>query len=135
MYAADSVLACPSASSAYGVAMTRTYAMNGVGHNRRPWNADPNSYDTLPAPTPPIGIRLDAVSDPSVSALALDAARNEQVPPLPIDRCASVIDFRPEAQMAARIGRFHRGGFNAVRFDGSVGAYGDPPGAWDSPLP
>lgn len=144
-YREQSVLACPAASRALDAPMTRTYAMNGAGHNRQPWNADPDSYDDPPTAVAFVGVRLDRAAQPSRAALLIDSARNTQSPPLPADRCASVIDFRPDAAMADRIGRWHTGAgaragapapaFNAAMLDGSVAAHADAPASFEEPLP
>lgn len=144
-YREQSVLACPAASRALDAPMTRTYAMNGAGHNRQPWNADPDSYDDPPTAGAFVGVRLDRAAQPSRAALLIDSARNTQSPPLPADRCASVIDFRPDAAMADRIGRWHTGAgvragapapaFNAAMLDGSVAAHADAPASFEDPLP
>lgn len=141
-YRADGALACTGASRFYGRAMTRTYAMNGVGHNRQAWNTDPDNYDDQsPAPSPPVAIRFDLVRLPSEFVLLIDGARNPQQPPLPEGRCASVVDFRPDANMADRIGRYHPGAsggsaaLNAASFDGAVRAFADVPDRWLEALP
>ncbi len=144
-YREQSVLACPAASREMSVAMTRTYAMNATGHNEQAWNADPDRFDEIPAAGVHVGVRFDRAPHPSRAALLFDAARNTQQPPLPPDRCASVLDFRPEASMADRIGRFHAGAaararrpereFNGAMLDGSVAPHADPPAHFLDPLP
>lgn len=138
-----SLLVCPASPRA-DADMTRTYAMNAVGHNRAPWNADPDSYDDPWPPTAaaanagalrPVGVRFDRVVHPARSALLVDSARVTQTPPLPPDRTASVIDFRPQAGHADRLARVHSGRFNAAMFDGSAAAADAPAQSWLDPLP
>lgn len=141
IYRERSVLVCPASPPPTDSPMTRTYAMNGTGHNRAAWNADPDSYDLALAPgARPVAIRFDRVARPSLAPLALDSARNAQTPPLPPDRTASVIDFRPDAgHLPERLGLVHGKGknarLNAAAFDGSVSPAGSPAPAWAEPLP
>lgn len=147
-YRERSVLVCPAAALALNAAMTRTYAMNGTGHNRDiAWNDDPDRYDDAFAPGQKhVGVRFDLFAHPSLAPLLIDAAQNTQTPPLPPERCASVIDFRPEANMSDRIGRWHAVttgasqrravmGLNACMLDGSVALAANPAPVWASRLP
>ncbi len=141
IYRERSVLVCPASPPTTDAPMTRTYAMNATGHNRAAWNTDPDSYDEALAPgARPVAIRFDRVARPSLAALALDSARNAQTPPLPPDRTASVIDFRPGAgHLPDRLGLVHgkakNARLNAAAFDGSVAPAGAPAPAWSEPLP
>ena len=143
-----SVLVCPSSIPPTDAPMTRTYAMNATGHFRQPWNSDPDSYDD-PWPPPggasarssPVAIRVDRVPAPARAALLVDSAWVAQTPPLPMDRTASVIDFRAQSgHVPARLGLVHgmnRGEkrFNAAMLDGSITAETTPPQPWLEPLP
>lgn len=129
-YDNDSVLVCPLVDDAYTQDMTRTYAMNATGHAGAP--GDPDDFDTEPA-----HIRFDLVSRPTDSPLLLDS-RIAWIPgdSPPPTRSSSVIDFRNQSHVDARIGRFHPGGrFNVAYFDGSVRIASEPDSYWETPLP
>jgi prepilin-type N-terminal cleavage/methylation domain-containing protein len=139
LYSPKSVLVCPTISAHYGVAMQRTYAMNGTGHAppdpQGRWPEDPDSYDD---PSRPGRIRFDRVKFPSEFALLLDSARAANVSNGPPSlRTTSVLDFRVEEHVEQRVGWFHRRGksFNAAAFDGSVRPYLQVPERWREPLP
>ena len=129
----NTVLICPTIDRVYAETMTRTYAVNVTGHAGQP--GDPDSYDDREVLA---HIRFDRVKRPSETPAFFDAARTPiegDAPPPP--RTASVLDFRREAHVANRLGRFHekRRAFNAVAFDGSARPYKRIPPSWRDPLP
>ncbi len=129
-YAENSVTVCPSADRFYPQTMKRTYAMNATGHAGI--DMDRDSFDT-----PSAHIRFDRVNRPSETPSVLDSAITfipEGAPPP--SRTASVLDFRQQSHVDSRIGRWHaERRFQAVRFDGSAGAYDEPEPHWIKPLP
>jgi prepilin-type N-terminal cleavage/methylation domain-containing protein len=138
LYAAGSILVCPTSRRVNGAGMTRTYAMNATGHAGI--NADLDNYDSL---TPQAHIAVDRISSPSRFPIFIDSAPATPAPGSPPPtRTASVIDFRQRAH-DDRIARIHRSGarvtspgkFHAVHADGSANVYADPPDFWAEPLP
>ncbi len=153
LYAASSVLVCPTIESHYRRAMTRTYAMNGTGHaglTSTNGRVDPDNYDS-PLPAPPNDLRapiarlnFDAVARPGESPAIIDSAdagsTTSGAPPA--TRTASVIDFRLPQHVANRLGRFHGGPplaaqtrFQWAAFDGSAKAAREVPAHWQDPQP
>ncbi len=133
LFAANTVMVCPTVRVSYGRAMTRTYAINGTGHSGQAGDAE--NYDD-PART--AHVRMDQVARPGAVALVVDSAAPPSTPDAPpATRTSSVLDFRLEAHIAERLGRFHARGarFNAVHFDGAAGGYGEVPAIWREPLP
>jgi len=116
LYSQRSSLVCPTAKGVYGDQMQRTYAINTSGHSGRA--GDPDNYDASL-----VSIRLDLVDRPSDAPILIDSAAapivGEAPPPT---RTLSVIDFRDDGQVLARIGRVHgsRRSFNTVFVDGSA---------------
>jgi prepilin-type N-terminal cleavage/methylation domain-containing protein len=139
LYTANAIISCPSSRAFYGLEMTRTYAMNATGHAGQP--GDVGNYDD---PAQSTHIRFDRVQDQTGHVLLLDSAAPAPGPGQPPStRTSSVLDFRDPDHVRLRIGRVHGasrsgtldGGFNAARFDGSVGSYRDVPSTWVKPLP
>jgi len=137
LYTERSVLVCETVNVYYGRHMTRTYAMNATGHAGLP--GDPDNYDDAADPG---HIAFDRIDDPSHIPLVFDAAvanfNSNQPPPT---RTASVLDFRQEAHVKDRLGRFHgrkgntAGRFNAAMFDGASRVESDVDPGWANPLP
>jgi prepilin-type N-terminal cleavage/methylation domain-containing protein len=134
VYVPRSVLVCPTIAQVYSdVIMTRTYAMNATGHSGRP--GDPDDYDD---PVHQASIRMDSVPFPSTTPLLLDSARaffpSNPAPPV---RTAGSLDFRQEAHIHDRLGRFHARNrfFNAAAFDGSARQHKDVHDFWSDRLP
>jgi prepilin-type N-terminal cleavage/methylation domain-containing protein len=139
LYTPQSVLVCPTIRAAYAMNMQRTYAINATGHAGLPadpsgaWPADPDNYDAGP-----VHIRLDRVAQPARAAFFIDSARTITATNAPPSaRTASMIDFRQEAQVTERLGRFHRAGkaFNTAMLDGSGQTFRNLPTFWKKPLP
>ncbi|MBL8746971.1 MAG: prepilin-type N-terminal cleavage/methylation domain-containing protein [Phycisphaerae bacterium] len=131
LFVPNSVLVCPSCAAHYGVEMTRTYAMNATGHAGR--DGDRGDCDGALHRG---HIQFDRVNRTSESVLLVDSAAGavsgDAPPPT---RTASVIDFRDAEHISSRLGRWHRGGFNAGMFDGSSRGWEHVPEWWRSPLP
>lgn len=138
LYLNVSILVCPVADAVYPMDMVRTYAMNGTGHAGDAMG-DELDYDSTD-PARQAAIRFDLVRHPAAAPLLVDGAVADFASnPAPPNRCASVVDFRQEAHVRDRLGRFHREdgvpAFNAALFDGSVQRFADPPSIWLEPLP
>jgi prepilin-type N-terminal cleavage/methylation domain-containing protein len=137
MYQNRSVLVCPTVNSFYGGGMLRTYAVNATGHAGTAMG-DPDDFDDI---NQQVHVRLDSVPLPSQTAFYIDSA---YVPPgtsnpPPPTRTASVLDFRQQSHLDARLGRFHAGAplksFDAAMFDGSATGRREVPSLWLKPLP
>lgn len=132
LFAAKSVLVCPTARAKFGESMQRTYAINVTGHSGL--TGDPDTYDTDPGAS----IRLDRVQRPSASTLFVDSAPAPVTPPTPPPtRTTSVLDFRLPDHVELRLSRLHDAerGFNAGMLDGSARGWRDIPPDWLDPLP
>jgi prepilin-type N-terminal cleavage/methylation domain-containing protein len=142
-----SVLVCGSNASFYGRAMLRTYAMNVTGRAGQP--GDPSSFEPAAGdPNPqPTHIRTDRVAFPSQMPMLMDA---QTMPPAsdgtPSLLCASVMDFRQQAHVDGRLGRFHgrrAGGsantpgqsWNTSFYDSSARSVREIENGWLTPLP
>jgi prepilin-type N-terminal cleavage/methylation domain-containing protein len=142
LYTARSVLVCPTARAFYGREMTRTYAINVTGHA-----GQPGDRDNFDAESTTAHIRLDLIQRPSDTALIFDGAVPNVTTGAPPTRTASVVDFRDDAHVRTRVGRFHGGRsetyaplmnatvFQAVYADGHAGPKVDIPDFWKDPLP
>lgn len=131
LYAAGSVLVCPTSRAVCGSAMQRTYAINATGHSGL--SDDPDDYDTAPA-----HIRVDRVQFPSRTLFYLDSAPATPAPGAPpATRTASVLDFRRPDHAPDRIGFIHAKSraFQAVFFDGAAHVRTDIAPEWSQPLP
>lgn len=140
-YSRASVLVCPTVNAHYAGNMTRTYAINATGHaglavpGQPP---DPYNYDD---PVRPTFINMERVARPDDTPIFVDSAYDADISnPPPNSRTASMIDFRQQAHIERRLGRFHAGhdnlgGFNAAFFDGSARAQWAIPEHWRNPLP
>jgi prepilin-type N-terminal cleavage/methylation domain-containing protein len=131
-----SMLVCPACAAAYGNDMQSTYGINVVGHAGQP--GDRGSYDDASYTS---HIRMDLVVFPSQTPIYVDT-RQAATPTgnPPPTRTWRVIDFRQNAQIDERLGRWHFGKFNAGMFDGSATtlAFTTPlqvPSVWLQPLP
>ncbi|HRJ49630.1 MAG TPA: prepilin-type N-terminal cleavage/methylation domain-containing protein, partial [Phycisphaerales bacterium] len=102
LYVARSVLVCPSARAFYAREMTRTYAINATGHAGKP--GDRGDYDSVSATA---HVRLDLIPLPATTPILVDGAIPTVVTGAPPTRTASVLDFRDEAHVRTRVGRFH----------------------------
>jgi prepilin-type N-terminal cleavage/methylation domain-containing protein len=140
-YSRNSVLICPTVNAFYHGDMTRTYAINATGHAGLEvpgFPPDPGNYDD---PESPAFIDMERVPRPDDTPMFVDSAYDQgTTDPPPNSRTASMIDFRQEAHVANRLGRFHsRQGdtrrFNAAFFDGSARAQWQVPEHWLNPLP
>ncbi len=132
-----SVLVCPTVDAFYAEDMTRTYAMNGTGH-AGPAFQDPDDYDDAADPGHIRQDRGGGVARPSETPIFLDSATDPYASnPAPPTRTASIIDFRNEAHVPERLGRFHARGtiFQAAMFDGSARACRDVAEHWKERLP
>jgi len=131
LYSQRSSLVCPTARSLYGSQMQRTYAINTSGHSGSA--GDPDNFDVGL-----VSIRLDLVERPSDAPLLIDSAAapivGEAPPPT---RTLSVVDFRDDTQVRARIGRVHaaKQAFNTVFVDGSARIVTEVPDFFANPLP
>lgn len=142
LYVARSVLVCPSARAFYSREMTRTYAINATGHAGKPGDRD--DFDSEAATA---HLRLELIALPSAAAILVDGSIPTVVTGAPPTRTASVLDFRDEAHVRTRIGRFHgpRGDryaplmnatrFNTVYADGHASITADVPEMWLTPMP
>lgn len=131
LYAAKSVLVCPTSRGRHGEQMQRTYAINTTGHAGLP--GDPDNYDTQEA-----AIRMDRIDPPGRAVMFVDSAPAFIPPPAPPPtRTASVLDFRDPVQVTERLGRVHSGSaaFNAAFFDGAAHITRDIDPVWSTPLP
>jgi len=134
LYRAKSVLVCPTIDRAFGVVMTRTYAMNGTGHAGADMG-DATDYDLVDGRA---HVRFDLVAFPDRTAILLDSDLGYNITDAPpSDRTASVIDFRQGDHVEYRIGWFHASGriVQAARLDGSAKGYGEVPLEWEERLP
>ena len=149
LYTRSSVLVCPSSAAFHGRDMVRTYAMNATGHSgltRVDGSADPDNFDT-PLPADPadiaagratlVRIKFDAIERPSEQLLLLDSGIDAQTTGgPPATRTASVLDFRVQRHIDARIARVHaRQAWNWVNFDGSARNARVVSDLWKQPLP
>jgi prepilin-type N-terminal cleavage/methylation domain-containing protein/prepilin-type processing-associated H-X9-DG protein len=133
LYAAGSVLSCPTSRSLYQLPMTRCYAINATGHAGQP--GDPDNYDTVARPA---FLRLDVADRPWERPLMVDSQQTpSQAEQPPSTRTWSVLDFRQEAHRTGRLAILHAKNtrFNAVYLDGHAGVRGDIPDLWREPLP
>ncbi len=134
LYRSKSVLVCPTIDRAFGVVMTRTYAMNGTGHA----GADMGDATDYDLPDGRAHVRFDFVAFPDRPAMLLDSDLGYNITDAPpSDRTASVIDFRQSEHVEYRVGWFHASGrvVQAVRFDGSSKGYRELPAEWAERLP
>ncbi len=133
LYAAGSVLSCPSSRAFYSLPMERCYAINVTGHSGQP--GDPDNFDVLPRGA---SVRMDAVARPWETALLVDSTQTPSgVDQPPSTRTWSVIDFRLSDHVERRLARIHDAGraFNVVHFDGSASPRKEVPAFWAQPLP
>jgi prepilin-type N-terminal cleavage/methylation domain-containing protein len=133
LYAAGSVLVCPTSRSIHGAAMQRTYAINATGHSGR--DADPDNYDIV---SPQAHIRLDRVLFPSRAPLCFDSLPAIPAPGAPPPtRTASVLDFRRPDHIAERLAFIHamRRAFQVVFVDGAASVRREVAAEWAEPLP
>ncbi|MBL8760311.1 MAG: prepilin-type N-terminal cleavage/methylation domain-containing protein [Phycisphaerae bacterium] len=121
-YATRLVLVCPSATAWYGLALTRTYAVNATGHSGMA--GDPDDYDNPPSGRS-VHARIDLIQFPTRTPVAIDSAIVQQSEGPPPTQTSGVLDFR-RAEHDARIGRVHAtragkpGKFDAAMYDGSA---------------
>lgn len=140
LYATRSVLVCPSAAAVLGVQMQRTSAMNATGHAGLPamngYPPDPDDYDD---PQRPAFIRLDRIEAPAHVPLILDSSSPAPATsnPPPPTRTAGAIDFRQEAHVAWRVGRYHGrpGRLSVGACDGAARTWLAVMPEWERPLP
>ena len=133
LYAAGSVLVCPTSRARNGAGMQRTYAINATGHAGL--GTDPDNYDLI---APQAHIRLDRVQFPSLLPLLLDSSPSPVGPDAPPPtRTASVLDFRQADHITIRLALIHAQGhgFQAVCIDGAAAARREVPAEWAQPLP
>jgi prepilin-type N-terminal cleavage/methylation domain-containing protein len=133
LYAAGSVLSCPTSRSLYQLPMTRCYAINATGHAGQP--GDPDNFDTAARPA---FLRLDLADRPWERPLMVDSQQTpSQADQPPSTRTWSVLDFRQEAHRTGRLAVLHAKGtrFSVVYLDGHAGTRGDVPDLWHEPLP
>lgn len=129
LFAARSVLVCPTSRAKYGPDMTRTYAINATGHGGAA--GDPDNYDIGPA-----HIQMDRIELPSDTPLFVDSLATPSGPDAPPPtRTASVLDFR--IHTASRLGfiHAHERGFGAGFADGSGAVHTGVGERWVLPLP
>ncbi|MCW5777096.1 MAG: prepilin-type N-terminal cleavage/methylation domain-containing protein [Phycisphaeraceae bacterium] len=134
LYRPESVLVCPTTDRAFGITMTRTYAMNATGHAGAAMG-DTTDYDL---PDGRAHVRFDLVQFPWRMPILLDSDLGYDVSDAPpSDRTASVIDFRQKDHVDYRVGWFHASGraLQAVRLDGSAKSHDDVPAEWSERLP
>ncbi len=137
VYTRRSVLVCPTVDGAYAEDMTRTYAMNGTGH-AGPMFSDPDDYDDAGKPGHIRSNRGTGVPRPSETPLFLDSATDPYASnPAPPTRTAGIIDFRNEAHVPERLGKFHARNaiFQVAMFDGAARALREVAEHWKVPLP
>jgi prepilin-type N-terminal cleavage/methylation domain-containing protein len=133
LYAAGSVLTCPTSRSFYGLPMQRCYAINVTGHNGQP--GDPDNYDTAGRSA---FIKMDLIARPWESPLFVDSKQTpsgaDQPPSV---RTWSVVDFRLQSHRTDRVAFLHAKGkrTNTVYQDGHAGAVSEIPDSWQEPLP
>ncbi len=131
LYAAGSILVCPTARATFGRDMQRTYAINATGHSGLA--GDPDHYDTAQ-----VHIRLDRIANPSRAALFVDSLPAPVAPGSPPPtRTASMIDWRQESHVQERLARLHaqRRGWNVAMADGSAAMHVEIRPEWSEPLP
>jgi prepilin-type N-terminal cleavage/methylation domain-containing protein len=131
LYAAGSILVCPTSRARFGRDLQRTYAINATGHAGQP--GDPDDYDVTQT-----HIRLDRVARPSSANFFVDSLLAPAAPGSPPStRTASMIDWRQPRHVTERLARIHAEdrGFNAAACDGSVRLTLDVDPAWVEPLP
>jgi len=132
LFAAGSVLVCPTARGKFGPSMQRTYAINVTGHAGS--GTDPDHYDAGAG----AAIRLDRADRPSDRPLLVDSRPAPVTPPAPPPtRTVSVIDFRDPVTTDARLSRIHSSGrgWNTGMLDGSARLFTAIPDLWTDPLP
>ncbi len=138
LYREESVLVCASEAGKRDGGMTRTYGMNGAGHNRAVWNEDVNSYDAaLGAGERHVGIRFDLVKRPSDAMVLVDTVAAPEGAGLPArTQTYGVLDLRTGAGQGGRVAWRHGGGSsNALMVDGSVASWRVAPQGASEPLP
>lgn len=131
LYAAGSILVCPTSRATFGRDMQRTYAINATGHAGLA--GDPDHYDTSQ-----VHIRLDRIADPSRTPIFVDSLPAPAAPGAPPPtRTASMIDWRQESHVVERLARLHaqRRGWNAAMADGSASIQLEIRPSWSDPLP
>ncbi|MEI7657441.1 MAG: prepilin-type N-terminal cleavage/methylation domain-containing protein [Phycisphaerae bacterium] len=131
LYAAGSILVCPTSRATFGRDMQRTYAINATGHAGLA--GDPDHYDAVQA-----HIRLDRIAAPSLAVLFVDSLPAPAAPGSPPPtRTASMIDWRQESHVRERLARLHasRRGWNAAMADGSASTHVAVRPEWSDPLP
>jgi len=143
LYGTRSALVCPTVRAAYGLPMTRTYAINATGHAGLP--GDPDNYDAPPTGRS-VHVRVDNVQRPAETPAFVDAAivsfPDGAPPPT---QCSSVLDFRQPDHVAKRLSRFHRavaksnsaalGSCQAAMYDSSCRGFADVPETFAAALP
>jgi prepilin-type N-terminal cleavage/methylation domain-containing protein len=133
LYAAGSILVCPTSRARFGRDMQRTYAINATGHAGQP--GDPDNYDAL---APIAQIKMDRIERPSSTPFFVDSMPAAAAPGAPPPtRTASMIDWRQPAHVTERLAMIHaqERGWNTGFFDGSAAiTTGIDPG-WREPLP
>jgi prepilin-type N-terminal cleavage/methylation domain-containing protein/prepilin-type processing-associated H-X9-DG protein len=133
LYAAGSVLTCPTSRSVYGLPMQRCYAINVTGHGGQP--GDPDTFDDASRPA---YIKMDLVGRPWEVPLFVDSKQTPSGPEQPPSvRTWSVIDFRLEDHRVNRAFFLHAKGvrMNTGYVDGHAAAVREIPDAWGEPLP
>ena len=133
LYAAGSVLVCPTSRAKFGRDMQRTYAINATGHAGLP--GDPDNYDQA---LPVAQIRMERIVRPSSTPFFVDSLPAASAPGAPPPtRTASMIDWRQPAHVTDRLAKIHaqERGWNTGFFDGSASVSGQVDPAWEEPLP